>query len=98
MAVAIDKNGFESPLEQMARQLVPAVARLGAGPVALPHAARQVCLPRLQHEVVMIGHEATGRQTRIEAVSHLPHDAEKAAAIIVVAGKILCCLSSREVT
>ena len=52
----------------MPDSLVTAVAALRVDAIHVAHEPRQVGSMRLEHKVVMIGHEAIGQTARIEAL------------------------------
>lgn len=63
---------------------MPAIVGLGIDAIDVAHQARQIGLPRLQHKMVMVAHEAIGIDHRIEAVHALLDYGEQGGAIHVV--------------
>ena len=58
---------------------------LGVDAVEMAHQARQVGLVRLQDEVVVVAHEAVGKDAGVEAVCGLGEDGQVLAAVFVAA-------------
>jgi len=57
---------------------------LGVDAVELAHAAGEVGLRRLDHEVIMVGHLAPGGTAPAEPPADLAEDVEEAAAVVIV--------------
>jgi hypothetical protein len=51
----------------MTHLAVPAVEGMGVDPVDVTHQYGQIRLAGVQHEVVVVAHQATGQDLRIEA-------------------------------
>ena len=60
VAVLVHENRLESPLQYMPDPSVAAVEALGVDAVQLAHADGQVAVRRLDHQVVMVAHQAVG--------------------------------------
>lgn len=50
---------------------VPTIVGLRAGPIDVPHQPREVRLARLQHETVVVAHQALSQRHRVEALQSL---------------------------
>lgn len=84
ISVAIDQDRFEAPLEQMAKSLVPAVTLLGINAIHVTHESREICPMSLEHEVVVIGHQAIRETSGIETFQGLSNDIEERPSVSVV--------------
>nr|WP_256577641.1 hypothetical protein [Pseudomonas sp. NFIX28] len=63
---------------------VPSVEHLRVHAVDMPHQPRKIRLPGMEHEVVVIVHEAVGQRLGIEALHALSHDRQQGFAVGVV--------------
>ncbi len=72
-----------------------AVEALCVDPVHMPHQARQVGLPGVQHHVVVIAHQAIGQHLRVEAIHRLRDDLELRPPIRIVAIDRLASVATR---
>jgi hypothetical protein len=52
--------------------------------VHLAHRPRQVAMPRVLHQVVVVAHQALRQQLRVEAVHHLRDDIKLRPPIIII--------------
>ncbi len=77
IAVPIDKNCLEAPLEQMPDLGMPTVVRLRVDAVELLHQHREIGAARVQHEVVVIAHQAVGQHLRVAALQGLGDDGQE---------------------
>jgi hypothetical protein len=68
----------------VAHLAVPAVEDLGVDAIEVPHEPRQVGLAGMQHEVVVVTHQAVGQHLRIEALYALGQHGEQGGAVGVV--------------
>ena len=57
VGLALDENGAEASLEEMADAFVPPVEALGVHPIDLLHPTRQVRHGRLDEQVIVVAHE-----------------------------------------
>ena len=60
MRVALHQHGMVAALEYVAGAVVAPVEGLGVHAVQIAHAAREVGRRRLEHEVIMVAHQAIG--------------------------------------
>lgn len=74
---------------------VAAVEVLRVHAVEVPHQARQIGLPRAQHEVVVVAHQAIGEHLGVEALHGPPHDLQQTLAIAVVGEDRLAPVAAR---
>jgi hypothetical protein len=84
VGVAVHQNGLETALEDMAHLAVAAVHALGENAVDVPHQRREIGLPRAQHQVVVIAHQAVGQRAGVEAVEGLGEQVEEESPVVVV--------------
>ena len=49
----------------------------------MPHQSRQVGLPRVQNEVVVVAHQAVGQHLRIEAVRRLRQHGQQSVPVVI---------------
>jgi hypothetical protein len=68
----------------MAHQAMPAVDVLRVDAVHLPHQARQVGGTGVQHEMVVVAHQAIGQHLRVEALQCQRDDAQLRGPVVVV--------------
>ena len=54
--------------------VVPAIEPLGVDPVDVAHQRGEIGLPGVQHEVVVVVHQAIGQGLRVEARQRLRDD------------------------
>src|SRR5258708_39542770 len=83
VALLLDQEPLETPLEEMPRAFVSPVEPLGVLAVHPLHAARERGLRRLNHEMEMVGHEGIGMDDPTEAPDGLGEDAEEHQVIFV---------------
>jgi hypothetical protein len=68
VGVTVHQDGFESTLKEVSHEPVAPIEGLGVNAIQVTHQPRQICLPRMQHQVVMVAHLAIGEQLRVEPV------------------------------
>ena len=95
IAFAVHHDGVEAPLEHMPHANVAAVERLRVHAVQVPHEARQVRLPRLQHQVIVVAHQAIGQHAGIEAVDSSPQNRQQPMAVGVVGEDLFAPVATR---
>jgi hypothetical protein len=74
IGVTIHQDRFETPLKQMPDLVVAAVERLRVYAVNMAHQQRPIGAPRMQHKMLVLAHQATGKQLRVEARHDLAND------------------------
>ena len=84
IGVAVDKDGLEAALEHNSHQSMAAVEASQVDPVELAHNQRQIRLARVQHQVVVVAHQAVGQNLGVKAVHGLGQDAQEGFAVFVV--------------
>lgn len=89
MALALDQDGGEPALQDVARALVARVEALGVGGVQALHAPRQVRPGRLDDQVVVVRHEAVGEAPPPARPDDLTEAMEEEAAVVVVEEDLL---------
>ena len=52
--------------------------------VQVPHQPRQVGLPRVQHEVIVIAHQAVRQHLGVETVHRLPDQRQQRAPVVII--------------
>jgi len=93
--IAIDEDGLESALEQVADPPVAAVEALGGHAVHLAHQAREVGVAGVQHQGVVVAPEAVGQQLGVEAVRGPDDDVEQGDPVFVVVEDRLAAVATR---
>ena len=68
IAVAVHQHRLEPPLKQVAHLAVALVEALREHPVDVPHKQRQIRQPRLDHEVVVVAHQAPSQRAGVKPV------------------------------
>ncbi len=68
----------------MADLAMAAVEGLGVNAIDVPHQCRQIPLQRLNHEVVMVAHQAIREQPRVKPCQALRYDGQQASPVGVV--------------
>jgi len=66
ISLSVHQDCLEAPLEQVIYPVAAAVVGLGVDPVDVAHQQGHIPLPGVQHEVVVVGHQAVGQGPRIE--------------------------------
>jgi hypothetical protein len=84
ISIPIDQHRFEAPLEQMPHLTVPSIERLRVHAIDVAHQQRQVGLPRVKHEVIVIAHQAIGQHLGVETLRRLGQCGETLVAIHIV--------------
>jgi hypothetical protein len=77
------QNGLETALEQMSHLAVAAVECLLNHTVEVAHHPRQVRAARVQHEVIVIAHQAIGEHLHVKALHTLLQHAEQRSTVAV---------------
>src|SRR5439155_8033327 len=85
---ALDEDRAIARLEDVAAAVMPYVEPLCIAPVQLPHAARQVWQRCLDHEVVVVVHEAVRVAEPREALDDMSEEAEEVLPIDGVANNV----------
>jgi hypothetical protein len=89
VALFLDKDRLESPLEDVPRTLVSPVERLCVNTVQVSHATREIRPWRLDQEVIMIRHQAVCVTDPAEAFYHITEYIQGAKTIFVVEEDLL---------
>jgi len=63
---------------------MPAIERLGIDAVDVAHQQGEIGLPGVEHEVVMVVHQAIGQGLGIEARQRLRDDFKKRVAVLII--------------
>jgi hypothetical protein len=84
LGFALNDDGFEAALKDMANAVVGPVVPLGTDPVALAHASAQIAFNGFHNDVKVVTHEAVGMTTSIEAVTNLPQQRQPLPAINIL--------------
>jgi hypothetical protein len=63
VVVRVDQNGLESASEKLVLAVVAAIVALSVDPVQMAPASRQIGFRDLDYHVVMIRHQAIGRDS-----------------------------------
>lgn len=95
VGVAIDRDRLVAALEQVADQAVALVEALRVDAVEVPHQARQVALARVQHEVVVVAHQAVRQHLGVEAVERMLEHGQVLDAVGVIAVDRLAAVTAR---
>ena len=75
--------------------LVPTIEGLGVHPIDLAHEQRQRGLPGVQHEVVVVPHEAIGEHLGIESIERLTYDIQQRLSVLVIDEDRLAAVAAR---
>ena len=75
---------LKQPLKQVADQPVASVELLGVHAVDVPHQARQVALPRVQHPMEVVAHLTVGQHLCVEPLHCLGDDVQLGRPVSVV--------------
>ena len=84
IGVLVDQNTLEPPLKKVADLVVAAVIGLGVNAVEALHQPREVGLPCMGDEVIVVVHQAISQHGGIEAIHRLANHGEKTAPILVI--------------
>ena len=84
VGMLIDQDAFESPLKQMPNLAMPPIVGLGIHAIEVLHHSRQVRPAGVNHDVVVVVHEAVGQHDRIVPIHRLPNDCQERPAVVVV--------------
>jgi len=94
ISTPVHQDRFEAPLEQMTHLVVATVVGLGIDPVDVTHQQGQIPLPGVQHEVVVVGHQAVGQGLGIEARECLRHNRQQTLPVLVIDENVLAAVAA----
>ena len=75
--------------------IVPAIEGLGVDAVDVTHQQGEIGLPGVQHEVVVVAHQAIGQGFGVEAGQRLRHDLQQAVAILAIGKDVFAPVTTR---
>ena len=81
MRVALHQHGMVAALEHVTGAAVAPVEGLGVHAIQVAHAAREVGCRRLEHEVIVVAHQAIRVTEPAPPLDRAPQEVEKAATI-----------------
>jgi hypothetical protein len=81
VAFLLDEDGFESPLEDVARPLVVPVDPLRVDAIEVAHTSREIRFRRLDHQVIVVGHQAVRVTNPPVSINHFGKDLKEGHAI-----------------
>ena len=85
ISITINQYALEPPLKQVAHLVVPPVIGLRIDAIDLAHQARKIGATRVNHEMIMIVHQAIGERDSIEAPQCLRNKREKRGQVLTIA-------------
>ena len=77
----LNQDRLEPTLKEMADSLVPPVEPLGVDSVKLPHPGGKPAIHRLDHQMIMVGHQAVSMAPPVVALIDVPEQIEEVASI-----------------
>jgi len=89
ISIPVHQDRLEAPLEQVTHLLVSTVVGLGVDPVDVAHQQGEIALPGVQHEVVVVAHQAVGQGLGIEARECLRYDLQHTLPVQVIDEDVL---------
>jgi hypothetical protein len=78
IAICFNKQGFVSPSEQGAIVVMQPVEPLGIDAIDMPHATRKVAVGGLNQQMIVIWHQAVGRNPEVPIFARLLNRLEEA--------------------
>jgi hypothetical protein len=84
MALALDEDRLEAPLEYMSDTTRVPIEALRVHTVELSHPARQVCRGRLDDQVIVVAHQAVGMAPPSEPVDDVRERLQECPPVLVV--------------
>ena len=72
------------PLKQISHQPMAPIEGLGIHPIKVPHHPRQIGLPGVQHQVIVIAHLAIRQYLRIKPLRRLSQQVQVQTSVLIV--------------
>jgi hypothetical protein len=95
VALLLDQDRLESPLENMPIAMVGAIERLSIDAVQVTHPRGEIAFRSFEQKMIVVTHEAVGVTDKVEPSHDLPEDRQNKLPIAIVREDVRPCVAPR---